>query len=307
MGPGQENMLPIQRILCPIDFSEASRHAIDHATAIAGWYKASLIGLHVDRSMLMHVPGFARPVTEEELKRLHAETFARFETARGTGVDVDVLIDTGQPAHQILDRAASLPANLIVMGTHGASGFEHLVLGSVTEKVLRKAPCPVLTVPPHAQATSRLPFRRLLCAVDFSDWSLAAIELAFSLAQESSADVTLVHVIEWPWHEPPPPRLSEIPPEQAAALAEYRRYLEQTALARLAALTLHSGRDRCITAPRVVHGKPYVEILRLAAEDVADLIVMGVHGRSAGDVMLFGSTTTQVIRRATCPVLTVRQ
>ena len=76
----------------------------------------------------------------------------------------------------ILDRAASLPADLIVMGTHGAGGFQHLVLGSVTEKVLRQAACPVLTVPPRAQATSRLPFSRLLCAVDFSDVSLAALD-----------------------------------------------------------------------------------------------------------------------------------
>jgi nucleotide-binding universal stress UspA family protein len=303
-------MRPIERILCPVDFSEASRHAIDHATAIAGWYTASITALHVYRPMLMPVPGLIaheESTAAAESKRLHAEVLACFETARAAGVSVDVLIDTGQPAHQILDRAVTLPANLIVIGTHGASGFEHLVLGSVTEKVLRKAPCPVLTVPPHAQATSRLPFRRLVCAVDFSDWSLTALDLAFSLAQGSNAEVMIVHVIEWPWHEPPPPQPSDMPPEQAAALAEFRRYLEQTATARLAALTPDAVRDRCATTLRVVHGKPYVEILRVAAADGADLIVMGVHGRNAADVMLFGSTTTQVIRRATCPVLTLRQ
>ena len=303
-------MTPIQRILCPVDFSAVSHHAIDHAVAIARWYKASITGLHVCNPMFMPVPGLPAAeerVTEVELKRVHAETLACFESARATGVSVDVLIDIGPAAHQILDRAATLPANLIVMGTHGTSGFEHLVLGSVTEKVLRKAPCPVLTVPPRAEAASGAPFRRLLCAVDFSDWSLTALELACSLAQESHAGLTIVHVIEWPWHEPPPPQLSDMPPEQAAALAEYRRYLEQSATARLKALTSDGVPDQCPTTLRIVHGKSYVEILRVAAEDHADLIVAGVHGRNAIDLMLFGSTTNQLVRHATCPVLTLRQ
>jgi nucleotide-binding universal stress UspA family protein len=303
-------MVPIKQILCPVDFSGASRHAIDHAVAMARWYQGSITALHVYNPMFMPVPGLPLPeerVTEAELQRVHAETLACFESASAIGVGVDVLIDTGQPAGRILDRAAALPADLIVMGTHGASGFEHLILGSVTEKVLRKAPCPVLTVLPFAQATSRLPFRRLLCAVDFFDWSLTALALAFSLARESDAGVTIVHAIEWPWLEPPSPELSELPSAQAAALAEYRRHLEQSATARLKALTPEAVLDRCPTVLRVVHGKAYVEILRVAAEEEADLIVMGVHGRNAADLMLFGSTTNQVVRRATCPVLTLRR
>jgi universal stress protein A len=185
-------MTSIKRILCPVDFSEVSRHAVDHAVAIARWYKASITALHVCNPMFMPVAGLSAPeqrVREVELERLHAETFECFESARATGVGVDVLIDIGPAAHQILDRAAALPANLIVMGTHGASGFEHLVLGSVTEKVLRKAPCPVLTVPPHAEATSGPPFRRLLCGVDFSDWSLTALELAPSAGRRATCPV----------------------------------------------------------------------------------------------------------------------
>ena len=85
-----------------------------------------------------------------------------------------------------------------MIGTHGAGGFEHLVLGSAAEKVLRKATCPVLTVPPHARATSKLPFKRILCPVDFSDSSRAALDFAFSLAQEGDAELTILHVFEWP-------------------------------------------------------------------------------------------------------------
>jgi nucleotide-binding universal stress UspA family protein len=302
-------MAPITRILCPVDFSEASEHAIEHAIAVASWYKASITALHVYNPIFMPVPGLPPPgsrVSESELKRMHVETTRCFEGAIASGIDVDVIVDVGPPAARILDRSETAHSDLIVMGTHGASGFEHLLLGSVTEKVLRKARRPVLTVPPHAQAISTLPFRRLLCAVDFSDSSLRGLELACSLAKESNAALTLLHVVEWPWHEPPPPVFDDLPSAQAAALAEFRRYVQESAIERLKSLRPRLNEGLCATEPRVVHGKPYVEILRVAAEARADLIVIGVHGRNAPDVMLFGSTTNQIVRRATCPVLTLR-
>lgn len=257
----------------------------------------------------MPVPGLLPPgsrASEPELKRMHVETTKCFEGAVASGISVDVIVDVGPPAARILDRSQAVHSDLIVMGTHGAGGFEHLLLGSVAEKVLRRARCPVLTVPPHTQSTSALPFRRLLCAVDFSDSSLRGLELAGSFAKESKAALTLLHVVEWPWHEPPPPVLEDLPSDQAAALAEFRRYVEESAIERLRALTPEAGEDGWVRESRVVHGKPYIEILQVAAEVRADLIVMGVHGRNAADVMLFGSTTNQIVRRATCPVLTLR-
>jgi nucleotide-binding universal stress UspA family protein len=218
---------------------------------------------------------------------------------------LEILIDLGQPASQILERAASLPADLIVMGTHGTSGFEHLVLGSVTEKVLRRARCPVLTVPPRAQATSRLPFRRLLCAIDFSESSLAALQFAVSLAEESDAALTLLHVLEWPWEEPQPPTIEGLPFERGFALAEFRRYCERSARDRLESLVPDSLRLSQRPVTRLRNGKPYTQVLHVAAEERTDLIVVGVRGRNPIDVTLFGSTTNQVVRRATCPVLTL--
>jgi nucleotide-binding universal stress UspA family protein len=302
----------IKRILCPVDFSDASAHAIDQAVVIAGWYKARITALHVCSPMLLSTPGLGASGRNEaaddaETARLRNETAAHCEAATSAGIGLDLLVDIGQPASHILGRAQSLPADMIVMGTHGTSGFAHLVLGSVTEKVLRKATCPVLTVPPRAQATSRLPFRRVLSVVDFSDWSLSALQFAFSLAQESNAGLTLLHVIEWPWHEPPPPPVGELAPAQALALAEYRRYSEQSAMARLKSLVPEATPGSRPTTTRISHGKPYVEILRIAAEAQVDLIVIGVHGRNPLDLNLFGSTANQVVRRAVCPVLTLRR
>jgi nucleotide-binding universal stress UspA family protein len=214
--------------------------------------------------------------------------------------DVEVLIQSGRAAAQIVECAALLPADVIVIGTHGASGFEHLLLGSVTEKVLRRAKAPVLTVPPLARTTSQLPYRRILCPVDFSESSLAALDFAFSLAQESNAELTLLHVFEWPAEDVP----IDTPPSR---VPESRQEIEREAMTRLNDLVPASVRDWCRPATRVSHGKAYREILGVATEDRADLIVIGVHGRNAVDLMLFGSTTNQVVRRATCPVLTIRR
>lgn len=309
--PVEITQVDITRILCPIDFSASSTHAVDQAVAIAGWYKARITALHVCSPMLLSVAGLEMSAGGEatgdpETARLRSEIAAHCAAVTAAGIGLDILIDIGQPARHILERASSLPADLIVMGTHGTSGFAHLVLGSVAEKVLRKAACPVLTVPPRAQTTSRLPFERLLCAVDFSPASLTALQYAFSVAQESNAGLTILHVLEWPWQEPPPPPIGDLPPAQAFALAEYRRYCEQSVMARLKSLVPDTFSASRPLATRISHGKPYGEILRIAAEDKTDLIVIGVHGRNPLDLGLFGSTTNQVVRRATCPVLTLR-
>jgi nucleotide-binding universal stress UspA family protein len=298
----------IERILCPTDLSDASAHAIEHAVALATQYKARITAQYVYSALVAPIPTITAPVdriSQTEIQQAHEETAGAFRAAASAGVEVAVVVDVGRPEIEILNRAKTLPADLIVMGTHGASGFEHLVLGSVTEKVLRKSPCPVLTVPPHAQSTARLPFRRLLCAIDFSEASVRALDLAGSIARESGAALTLVTVLEWPWNEPPAPSFDDLPQEQAAALAEYRRYLEQGARKRLEQVSTTASAG-CEVSSIVCHGKPHVEILRTAAEEHADLVVVGVHGRNPFDLALLGSTTNQVIRRATCPVLTLK-
>jgi nucleotide-binding universal stress UspA family protein len=303
--------MKIARILCPSDLSEASAHAAEWAVAVAGYYKAGVTALHVVRPILrvapeLPVPSREKPIEESETERVRKELDAQFQAMPPVASGLKVVIDVGQPVSRILERAASLPADLIVMGTHGTSGFEHLVLGSVTEKVLRRARCPVLTVPPRAYSTSQLPFKRLLCAVDFSDASLAAVTAAIALAGESGASLTLLHVLEWPWEEPPPPAIEELPVEQGIALAEFRRYSEETAKKRLDSLIPDSIPSTEVVT-RLSSGKPYVQILQVAAEERTDVIVIGVHGRNPVDMALFGSTTNQVVRQATCPVLTLRQ
>ena len=162
-----------RRILCPVDFSDASRHAVDHAVAIAGWYGSHVTALHV----LQTPPAFEPPILFAErggVKNLSAdrELVLRrlndwMQPAASAMVQWDARIDDGVPAECVLQYARVLPADLVVIGSHGRSGFLHLVLGSVAEKVLRQASCPVLTVPPRMGAASKLPFKRIVCPVDF--------------------------------------------------------------------------------------------------------------------------------------------
>jgi nucleotide-binding universal stress UspA family protein len=243
----------------------------------------------------------ADPTTVELQERQLA---AAAEPVRAAGVDVAIQLHVGSPVAVILEQADRLAADLIVLGTHGTTGFEHLLLGSVTEKVLRKARAMVLTVPAKSRSTSTLPFKRIVCAVDFGESSRSALRSALSLAQESDAELTVVHVLEWPADDP-----SYVPRGASGDqldLATYRRAREEEAARELERIIPPAARDWCAPTSEVRHGKPYEQILSLCREHDADLLVMGVRGRNAIDVLLFGSTTNQVVRRATCPVLTIR-
>jgi len=301
--------MTIHRILCPTDFSETSGHALQQAAALARWYGARLTVLHVRLTVTPHpdmpADGAMAPWLEAETEALRKKTTAACRAIIDAGTAVDVAVLCGEPVEHIVSMADSLPADLIVMGTHGTSGFQHLLLGSVTEKVLRKATCPVLTVPPRAQTTAAQPFRTVLCGVDFSDCSIKAVQFAASVATQSGAALTLLHVLEWPWHEPPLPTMEGVPPEQVRALIEYRKYLESSAASRLQGIGATLAPDGPAPAVQVRFGKSYMELLDAAREQHADLIVVGVRGRSALDLGFFGSTTNHLVRSATCPVLTV--
>jgi nucleotide-binding universal stress UspA family protein len=231
------------------------------------------------------------------MEELHA--FAAPATA--AGLDVTFSVRQGPVAAEIVEEAAALAADLVVMGTHGRSGFEHLMLGSVTEKVLRKAPCPVLTVGWPGGAGAPLEFaalRHIVCPIDFSECSQEALAYALSLAERAKARLTVVNVIEWPDAELRHPHVMS---------KEYEQYVEGEARRRLQAAIPPDARNWCAIEETVLAGTPWRRVLHLATEDAADLIVLGVRGLNAVERFLFGSTANHVVRQASCPVLTVRR
>jgi nucleotide-binding universal stress UspA family protein len=297
-------VIQITRILCPIDFSEFSRHALRHAIAVAGWYEASVSVLHVFTNVPnMDVPGVPLADPNHELLIKSMRAFAG-ETPPGVPVSLVARCASDVP-REILDQAKTLMSDLIVIGSHGRSGFERLLLGSVTEKVVRKSPCPVMVVPPgaaDAQGTGLIHGGRprILSAIDFSDASLGALEYAMSLAEEADADLTLLHSIEVP-----PELRQPIPVPADFNIDQCHAAAEAECLVRLRELVPPAVRIYCHVETAVREGAAYRQVLRLAAEQTTDLIVMGVHGRGAVDLLLFGSNTARVIRAAACPVLIV--
>ena len=299
----ERHMTEIRRILCPIDFSETSRHALEHAVAIAKWYESKVIALHV-----LHEPAFPKPpilfaefsssISPADYESREMELRSWLEPADRAGIKTHAVVAKGRASAQILEQAVSRQADLIVMGTHGLGGFERFMLGSVAERVLRKAMCPVLTVPPASATAAKVPYTRLLCPVDFSETSLAALQFAFSVAEEADAHLTILHVFDWPADE-------GLLVERFDA-REFREVVENEVRERLDSLVTDDVRTWCKPTTRIVYGKPYRRILETAEQEESDLIVIGVRGRNPVDVALFGSTTNHVVRRASCPVLTLK-
>jgi nucleotide-binding universal stress UspA family protein len=287
----------LARILCPVDMSEPSRRAFDCARALAEDQQAELIVLHVVDTTLW--TGLAvdamRSLSDARRNALSDELEWWVARRAGDAVPIRTEVREGPVRAVILDAVSELSIDLIVMATHGRSGFERFVLGSVTEKVLRRVPCPVLTVPSHAEAIVRPGGRgRIVCATDGSELSKPALARARALAESRRAPLSVISVVAWPEGESP----SSLPEQ----VLNVRRRLEEQAAVMLAQLV-----EGWESRPDLVvrFGKPGRQIVAYAAQVQAELIVVGVSGRGALDRMLLGATAHEVVRDAACPVLCV--
>jgi len=302
-------MTVITRILCPVDFSDCSRHALEQAIALARQYRASVTAMHVfavapvTEPIVVGAPVVLEPARASSSLRdsVTAELRTFVDSTDVAGAVVNLRVAEGDTVEAIARLAHDAGFDLIVVGTHGRSGFERLLLGSVAESVLRKAPCAVLTVPPRANPPASLAFARILCAVDFSAASLHALEYAAALAPAAGADVCALHVVELMTGNGSGMRDEIVDPA-----TDYREEFRRAAQERLDAAVPAHVRDNVLPRTAVTIGRPHHEIVKIAEEQKFDLIVLGVEPRSAADLLLFGSTTQNVLRRASCPVLTVR-
>ena len=302
-------MVAIKRILCPVDFSPFSRRALDHALGLARCYGSTVTALHVVAPMPVMVPSpyyfgaetppsMALPPVDRVVVASELQRLADAEQVPGITVQ-PLIMEAPEVYREILLQAERLESDVIVLGTHGRSGFDQLFLGSTAEKVLRKANCPVMTVPPKAPDAMPLgpvPFGRILCAVDFSDSSKVALDYAMSLAGESKSSLTLAHVLETR------PLYYDFSPPVAIDFTAWH----EEARKRLHELVPGAVRSSCSVTEVVREGTSYNELLALATELDTDVIVLGVRGRGAVDRFFFGSTTHHVIREARCAVLTLR-
>ena len=291
----------IKNILCPVDRSPSSLEAFTYAIALARWQRARLNLLEVIEAALP--PGGSRvaednSVPTDTLTALERDLRRVLTARRASDVRVKIFMRRGKVVQEILAQAQASRADLVVIGSHGRGGVQRLVLGSVAEKVLRLATCPVLTIRSGATVArrSRSPFGTILCATDFSAAANRGVAYAKRLAKEANAKLVVMHAIEWPFEEA----------VTSGAVAELRKSIESSARDKLARLLPRSSSDGSGAQAVLTLGKASAAIIKVARARSVDLIVMGVSGRGATDVALLGSTTHQVIREGTRPVLTVR-
>ena len=224
--------------------------------------------------------------------REELQEFAKSHTRNG--VQPECFVQEGEVPSSVLYFAEAQMVDLIVMGTHGRRGFDRVTLGSVAEKVLRKARCPVLVVRkpgPEAVAAegaqNSVELRRVIFCTDFSGPSQRALEYALSAAAEFDAELTLFHVLE------NLPNSANIEEEIATAKKQLDNLIPPEGV--------KAGKIK--TLVRI--GRAYEQIIQLALESQADLLIMAVRGPNALDLAVFGSTTYRVIQLGSCPVLAV--
>jgi nucleotide-binding universal stress UspA family protein len=291
--------MQLKSILCPIDFSDFSAAAYQHALSLAEYYKARIVALHVVE--LWKYPFADYAACEAD--------YAKFSRAMNEGGEVqlrrfvkqystdriqpELVTHQGNAPNLILSIAQKENIELIVLGTHGRRGFDRLVLGSSTDRVMRKASCPVLVVPniSHKDYSTgpdgRHRLSRILYTTDFSNNSERARGYAISLTAQYRAELTLLHVAEG---APDLARADSI-------IAEHTQELDKL---------LSDAERKDLNVRSVVRfGKAYQEIGRHAIETQASLIIMTARGGDAVDRAIFGSTTYRVIQLGPCPVLAV--
>lgn len=296
-----------ERILVPLDGSVLAEQALSPAIKIAEATGAELLLIRaVEMDPVLMLDPIARynlrPVKSiEELQKEAEQYLGKVKNIRSVpGVEIDFVVERSDPALAILNTAQDEPCDLIVMTTHGLTGIDRWMYGSVTEKVMRHAPCPLLVL-----RTNDIP-SHFLISLDGSEQAEAILPPAVALAQVFGSDVTLIRVEtqeEIPSMEQMGDALEVRPGLYNEVKLNYERmvwkYLEKTIQEKFADTELSVSYD-------IDSGNPADRILATANRDACDLIAMSTHGRTGLSRWRYGSVTEKVLRNANRAMLIVR-
>lgn len=289
-------------LLVPIDFSSHSTKALDYAIALVKTFGGSIHLLHAYR-LPFYIPTLNYPNLGRDFWSAVRDSAGRkleegLQKIAAAGIEEGVDLSEMPPAQAITETAERIGADLIVMGTRGLTGLKHVLLGSVAERTIRMAPCPVMTVKDTLQVTEPARLRTILIPIDFSECSHRALALARSLARAARpAHLILIHAYFLPLE-------SEMLAEQVRETL--LKTVSQRAAERLERM-LVEVQDDGVSADFVGYpGRPESVIVDVASDQDADLIVMGTHGQSGLAHVLVGSVAERVLRTAPCPVITVK-
>ena len=287
-------------ILCPIDFSEPSALALRYAAAIANRSAGRLHVLYVNDPLLVAAAAVAlgdRTLASEALSELPTFVAKAIPAGAIKTAALKYVVETGPPDRTIVATARRLRCDAIVMGTHGLSGADKLLIGSTTERLFRLTPVPLLAVPPLAVRGADVPAPTwpgpaIMAPVDLRDDSPSDVRDAAGIARAFGTSLVLVHVV--PQVTPPPWYRADLSAHWRMRVTKTQQQLESLAEAVGAGVPVET---------RVVNGNPADEIAALAAEKRIGVVVMhlrkgpGLFGSRAGSIAY------HVLRHAVTPVL----
>ncbi len=316
--------LRLKKILVPVDFSDCSKKALDYALGFAEQSQAAIYLVHIVETATfardLHYPPL--PIPDEEAAGVARKKLTKMATElKDESIPVMVDVRFGNPADGVVTTAADLGVDLIVVSTHGFTGWKHALLGSVTERIVRLARCPVLVVREHehefvvprpeaARAEASLPkgmhaapveafkLKNILVTTDFSDCSKKALQYAIPLARQHNAKLTLLNIS---------PDTRILNQYGGVDYGKVEEAMLQSAERKLDALRKKEIPKGIRATCAVRGGRPTREIVHAARDLKADLIVIATHGHTGIKHALLGSTAENVVRYAYCPVLTVRE
>ncbi|UCF90397.1 MAG: universal stress protein [Desulfobacterales bacterium] len=294
----------LKSIICATDFSDFSNRTIPYGVALAKEFDARLYICHViDLSSIAIYGEFQLdPVGQQE--RIKSYAYDQLEQLIGEQpVAWEPLITVGRTGEEIARLVEEKEVDLVISATRGRSGLKRIILGSVTERLMRTLTCPLLVVhsPEHRfvdPVNQQIRLERILVGCDFSPDSSLAFQYGLSMAQEFQSELHLAHVMEHPayQHLLKPPSATE---------EEIRQELRNHLTAKLNAMVPREARNWCSPQTSLLEGRPYEELSRYAEDHAIDMIILGVRGHGLVKTLLVGSTTDRVVREAPCPVLSV--
>ncbi len=288
-----------KKIFSAIDFSTFTDTIFSYSVALCKKYDAKLFLVHVttDLNSLLEHNETALDVGALQASNIRYAQERLEERVKGLPIENEIIIRQGRPADTISRLASEQQADMVITATHGKAGFKRILLGSVTEKLIKTLDCPLLVLPPQKHdlippAAVEIKLKKILVGCDFSPDSELALDYGLSLAQEFQAELHLSHVIK--------PSLYK---NEREGVNQLRDKLEK----KLDGMVPDACRDWCTANTALLDGEPYIALMDYAKEQEMDMIVLGIRGHTLLEKLLVGSTTDRLIRHSTFPVLAVRQ
>lgn len=320
-----------KKIMCAVDFSDFTDTILSYSVELCKEFDAKLFLVHVvmDVQNLFKYSGVT--INEEMIQMDHIQSAQKLleELTEGLTINHEIFVTKGEPADEIRRFAIKEGAEMVITATHGKSGINRLLIGSVTEKLMKTIHCPLLVLhtkqsAPVPQGSFKLKLKKILVGCDFSPDSKFAFDYGVSLAQEFQAELYLAHVINptelidlkssdyidvnprdyISWHAPDYFEVQRhFKEERRERINELRSKLEK----QLYFMLPEESRSWCTPKTTLLDGEPYKELIDYAKSQEIDMIVLGIRGHTLWEKLMVGSTTDRVIRNAPCPVLAVRQ